>query len=128
MRILERASGELNLAHYRVLSAVASGEERASRVAQRLALGKPTVSAAVEALSHRGLLDRRTASGDQRAIVLQLTREGEELLERAEADMVGVLERLLAGTQDEDQVFATLARLGTAMDRQATEHRQRETP
>ena len=34
-RILERATGELSLAHYRVLAAVASGEERASRLAVR---------------------------------------------------------------------------------------------
>jgi len=33
-----------------VLSAVASGQERASQVAARLALGKPAVSAAVESL------------------------------------------------------------------------------
>ncbi len=57
-RVLERASGELSLAHYRVLSAIASGEKRASRVAERLAIGKPTVSAAVEALAQRGLLLR----------------------------------------------------------------------
>jgi DNA-binding MarR family transcriptional regulator len=50
-RVLERASGELSLAHYRVLAAIASGDERASRVANRLAIGKPTVSVAVEALA-----------------------------------------------------------------------------
>src|ERR1700728_2063445 len=64
-RILERGSGELSLAHYRVLSAIASGDERASRVAKRLAIGKPTVSAAVEALAQRGLLVRSAVDGDQ---------------------------------------------------------------
>src|SRR5579875_3572176 len=49
--VLERSSSELNLAHYRVLSAIASGQERASHVAARLALGRPAVSAAVESLS-----------------------------------------------------------------------------
>ncbi len=53
-RVLERASSELSLAHYRVLSAIASGDERGSRIAARLALGKPTVSAAVESLCQRG--------------------------------------------------------------------------
>jgi DNA-binding MarR family transcriptional regulator len=72
-RLLERASGELNLAHYRVLSAIASGDERASRIATRLAIGKPTVSATVEALCHRGLLARSRGDDDQRVDVLRLT-------------------------------------------------------
>src|ERR1700678_4177691 len=84
--VLERASDELSLAHYRVLSAVASGQERASHVAARLALGRPTVSAAVDSLSKRGLLDRLSVDGDHRVAVLRLTAEGEELLVRVEAE------------------------------------------
>ena len=57
-RVIERAGDELNLAQYRVLVAIASGDERASRVATRLAIGKPTVSAIVEALHDRGLVPR----------------------------------------------------------------------
>ena len=87
-RVLERASGELSLAHYRVLSAIASGDERASRVAARLAVGKPTISAAVESLCQRGLLVRSEVTGDQRAAALRLTAEGEALLDRVEAEMV----------------------------------------
>src|ERR1700685_3261276 len=75
-RLLERASGELSLAHYRVLSAIASGDERASRIAARLALGKPTVSAAVSALCRRELLTRSDVAADQRAAALELTEAG----------------------------------------------------
>src|SRR6059058_1194066 len=57
-RLMERASGDLSLAHYRVLSAVADGDQRATRLAERLALGKPTISASVDALCRRGLLAR----------------------------------------------------------------------
>ena len=84
-KVMERASGGLSLAHYRVLAAVAAGDERASRVAARLALGKPTVSASVEALCARGLLVRSGVAGDQRAIQLSLTEPGRELLEIAAA-------------------------------------------
>ena len=66
-RVLERASGDLSMAHYRVLAAVADGDERASRVAARLALGKPTISASVDALCRRGLLTREDVVHDQRA-------------------------------------------------------------
>jgi DNA-binding MarR family transcriptional regulator len=82
-RVLERASGELSLAHYRVLSAIASGDERASRVASRLAIGKPTISAAVDTLCQRGLLLRSDVDGDQRVASLRLTSEGTKPCSRA---------------------------------------------
>ena len=115
-RVLERASGELNLAHYRVLSAVASGDERASRVAARLALGKPTVSAAVDALCRRGLLTRTAEAGDQRAIALALTVAGRSLLERVEDEMVATITGLSARTPDPAQVIESLGWIGGAID------------
>jgi DNA-binding MarR family transcriptional regulator len=115
-RVLERASGELSLAHYRVLSAVASGDERASRVAERLAIGKPTVSAAVEALVERGLLVRSGADGDQRVAVLHLTAEGVALLARVEADMVRRIDDLCDRTPDGAQLMESLVWLGAAID------------
>lgn len=121
-RILERASGDLNLAHYRVLSAVASGDERASRVAARLALGRPTVSAAVDSLCQRGLLTRDAAADDQRASVLRLTDRGRELLDGVEAEMVGRLDDLRARTPGGDRLVEALVWLGTAID-QATAER-----
>jgi DNA-binding MarR family transcriptional regulator len=115
-RILERASGELNLAHYRVLSAVASGEERASRVAERLALGKPTVSAAVDSLCQRGLLNRTGAATDQRVMVLSLTEVGQELLDSVEAEMVKRIETLRARTPGGERLVESLSWLGRAID------------
>jgi DNA-binding MarR family transcriptional regulator len=115
-RVLERASGELSLAHYRVLSAVASGDQRASRVAERLAIGKPTVSAAVEALVERGLLVRSGADGDQRVAVLHLTPQGVALLARVEADMVRRIDDLCARTPDGGQLMESLVWLGAAID------------
>ncbi len=93
-RILERASGELGLAHYRVLSAIAAGEERASRVAARFELGRPTVSASVDALCRAGLIERAAVENDQRAFALRLTAHGQETLQRVETEMVAVLEEL----------------------------------
>jgi DNA-binding MarR family transcriptional regulator len=115
-RILERVSGELNLAHYRVLSAIASGDERASRVAARLAIGKPTVSAAVDSLCQRGLLSRTGADTDQRVAVLRLTEAGRALLEGVEAEMVSRIESLLARTAGGEQLIESLVWLGRAID------------
>jgi DNA-binding MarR family transcriptional regulator len=115
-RMLERASPELSLAHYRVLSAVAAGDQRASRVARRLAVGKPTISAAVEALCRRGLLKRSGVAGDQRAAALALSGDGEALLARVESQMVGRLADLCARTPDGAGLVESLISLGAAID------------
>ncbi len=106
----------MSLAHYRVLLAVASGDERASRVADRLAIGKPTVSAAVEALVERGLLVRSGVDGDQRVAALHLTPDGVALLARVESDMVRRIDDLCARTPDGDQLMESLVWLGAAID------------
>ena len=115
-KILERASGGLSLAHYRVLAAVAAGDARASRVAARLALGKPTVSASVEALSARGLLVRSGVACDQRAVQLSLTAAGATVLESAQLSMTSALEDLAARTGRRDEVISALVALGSAID------------
>lgn len=123
-KILERASGGLSLAHYRVLAAVAAGDARASRVAARLALGKPTVSASVEALSARGLLVRSGVACDQRAVQLSLTAAGATVLESAQLSMTSALEDLAARTGRRDEVISALVALGSAIDDMAAGPRQ----
>jgi DNA-binding MarR family transcriptional regulator len=124
-RLLERSSGDLNLAHYRVLSAIAEGSERASRVADRLTLGKPTVSAAVESLTKRGLITREDVAEDRRATTLALTPAGEEALAAVDREMLGHLDDLLGRTEDSAQVLDSLGQLGKALDEQAAERAAR---
>jgi len=128
-RVLERSTGDLNLAHYRVLSAVAEGDERASRVADRLALGKPTISAAVESLVKRGLISREDAADDRRAATLTLTPAGEEALAEVERGMVERIDEFLERTPDPARVVESLGQLGDAIDevmseRAAAKHRK----
>jgi DNA-binding MarR family transcriptional regulator len=115
-RLLERSTGELSLAHYRVLSAVAAGEARASRVAARLALGKPTVSASVDSLCQRGLLTRNPVSSDQRAARLELTSAGDAALARVELEMIARIRSVIERTDTPGQVVGALADLGRALD------------
>ena len=121
----KRASDGLSLSHYRVLSAIAAGDERASRVAGRLAVGKPTISATVESLSQRGLLARSTVKGDHRAAALRLTAQGEALLARVEADMAARLEDLCSRTPDGGQLIESLMWLGVAIEADAAERQAR---
>jgi DNA-binding MarR family transcriptional regulator len=113
--VLERASSELSLAHYRVLAAISSGS------ADRLAVGKPTISAAVEALERRGLLERLAVEGDQRAATLRLTVEGELLLHQVEAEMTARLDDLCGRVADPARLLEALVWLGEAIDSRMAE-------
>lgn len=118
-RLLERAAGDLGLAHYRVLMMVAAGNERASRLASALALGKPAVSATVESLVARGLLVRSEVAGDQRAVRLRLTPSGARALEAAEEQMAARLAEVLRRADDSEATEGALVALGAALDRYA---------
>src|SRR5215813_13628124 len=95
-RSLERAAGscELTLAQYRVLALIAAGDERSSLLANRLAVAKPTITAVVDGLVDRGLLERASVHGDRRSIRLSLTKEGTHALHAAEQEMATVLEHI----------------------------------
>ena len=120
-RLLERSSAELSLAHYRILSAIAAGDERASRIASRLAVGKPTISAAVELLSQRGLLTRSRFDDDQRVATLALTEEGARLLARVEGAMIARLREVSDRSPSGDQLLQGLAELGAAIEQVSAE-------
>jgi DNA-binding MarR family transcriptional regulator len=114
-RAMERAAGDLTLAQYRVLALVSAGDERATLLAGRLAITKPSVSAVVDGLAERGYLDRKPVDGDRRAIRLCITREGVAALAAAETAMAERLEPLVDALDDRtvfveslDQIEATL--------------------
>jgi DNA-binding MarR family transcriptional regulator len=123
--VLEKSSDDLSLGHYRVLCAVASGQERASQVAARLALGRPAVSAAVESLCERGLLTRSEVDEDRRAVILRLTSAGSELLARVEGEMRERIRDLCRRTPDGDRLLEALVWLGRAIDERRAESRAR---
>lgn len=110
--------------HYRVLAAVAEGDERASLVAKRLALGKPAISASVDALCRRGLLIRQPTAGDQRVSPLRLTPAGQVALHEAETAMLTRLDAVLAHTDDAPGALAALNRLGAGLDVLVAERRR----
>jgi DNA-binding MarR family transcriptional regulator len=118
-RFSERALGDLSLTHYRVLSAIASGDERASRVAANFSLGKPAVSATVDALWRSGLVSKSAAGDDQRASDLALTAEGRRVLERAERSLITELRELSANDEEAAHVVQVLAELGLALEAQS---------
>jgi DNA-binding MarR family transcriptional regulator len=116
-RGLERACGDtdLTLAQYRVLALVAAGDERSSLLANRLTAAKPTITAVVDGLVERGLLERGSVEGDRRSIRLGLTKTGHGALRRAEHEMCDAFDRVLGHASDRDAVLAALADLDGAL-------------
>ena len=126
-RALERVSPELSLPQYRLLSRVAAGDDRATDLAGRLDLAKPTITAMVDSLVCRGLLVRCAAAGDRRVTRLEVSPEGRAALAETEAAMAAALSGLVTECNQPDLVVAALAELGGVLDaRIAARRRQRD--
>jgi DNA-binding MarR family transcriptional regulator len=126
-RLLERACGDLDppltLAQYRLLAMIGSGADRASHLAGQLALAKPTVSATVDTLAERGLVERASSRDDRRVTTLSVTVAGHEVLRNAEIVMRAQLDDVLARVDDRDAVAGAVASLGAALDARRDERR-----
>jgi DNA-binding MarR family transcriptional regulator len=114
-RALERACADLTLAQYRILAMVASGDARASKLAERLAVAKPTVTAVVDGLVDRGYLRREAVPGDRRSASIVVTTEGRARLATAEDAMSARLDKLLGAVSDRDAFLHGLVEIDAAM-------------
>jgi long-chain acyl-CoA synthetase len=79
------AQVDLTLPQYRVLGILVEGSAAASGLAGRLAVRPSSVTAIIDGLVAKGLVDRTHQEDDRRRIALRLTEEGERVL--AEADL-----------------------------------------
>jgi long-chain acyl-CoA synthetase len=115
-RLLENSPTEISITQYRLLALVDADVERASVLAGRLALSKPTITAAVDGLVERGLVVRGEVSGDRRATSIRLTPNGKKALRTAEAEMSARLDPILDRCDDRDAVLAAIDQVGRALD------------
>jgi len=111
----------LSLSDYRLLTAVAGGEGRASRLARRLAVGKPSVSASVESLVRRGLLARSAGIADQRATDLTVTSHGHTVLADADRAVAGLVSDIADRTPRPGATLSALAAFGVALEQRQSE-------
>jgi long-chain acyl-CoA synthetase len=125
-RALERAVADkdLTLAQYRVLALIAGGDERSTLLADRLAVAKPTITAVVDGLVERGLIERSTVDGDRRSIRLALTKPGTKALRDADAQMAATLERIFGHAEHRDELIAALADLDGALTARMWQRRE----
>jgi DNA-binding MarR family transcriptional regulator len=131
-RLLERACGELQppltLAQYRLLAMIGSGADRASHLAGQLALAKPTVSATVDTLVERRLVERASSRDDRRVTTLTVTERGQQELAAAEVAMRAGLDDVLGRLDDPAAVSSTLAALRSGLDERRSERRAARAP
>jgi long-chain acyl-CoA synthetase len=97
------AQMDLTLPQYRVLGILAEGSAAASGLAGRLAVRPSSVTAIIDGLAARGLVDRKHEEGDRRRIALRLTDEGARIVAEADRSVDNYLASIAACLPDEDE-------------------------
>jgi long-chain acyl-CoA synthetase len=99
------AEVDLTLPQYRVLGILAEGSAAASGLAGRLAVRPSSVTAIIDGLLAKGLVDRRHEEGDRRRIALRLTDEGARTVAEADLAVDAYLASIAAHLPDEDSAM-----------------------
>jgi DNA-binding MarR family transcriptional regulator len=123
-RILETAPAPVSLSQYRLMALVASGEAQASRLATKLAVSRPTITATVDSLLSSKLLTRRKDSQDGRVATLALTASGRRKLQEANQlfeDRLGVV---FNSVSDPDALVRLLLEVDAGIEEQHARRRR----
>ena len=115
-RFLEAADAGVTLPQYRMLATLNEGGVRSARLAQRLAIRKPTATALADGLVGAGFAERESEDGDRRIVRLRITDNGRAALEKAAVVYRERLRPLLDELPDEARFLADLRRIGAALD------------
>lgn len=94
---------DLTLPQYRALAFLARGILSPSLLAGRLAVTRPTITALVDGLVQRGLVERRPDPDDGRRTMHRLTDTGHATLDRADHAVADRLGRLLDHLSEVDR-------------------------
>jgi DNA-binding MarR family transcriptional regulator len=115
-RVIERALDDMTLPQFRVLTLIASSPERASRVAEKAAVSRPSLTGLLDGLEARGWVRRVGVDGDRRGVGLEVTVEGRAALRAAEQSAEARLEHVLEELPADERasVLAGLNALGGA--------------
>jgi len=109
---------DLSLPQYRVLGLLDERSSVSSDLAERLGVRPPTVTAVVDGLVARGLVERHPVAGDRRRVDHKVTPEGLALLAAADAAVEARLNIVTDAMDDPaaaEEAFAGLAGWRTAL-------------
>jgi DNA-binding MarR family transcriptional regulator len=129
-RSLERVETGLSLPQYQLLSMVRGGGERSARLADKLAVRKPTLTAAADALVAAGFLEREADPGDRRVVRVRITEAGLAAVRSAEEQLAVALAPLFGDAASHlegggEALLDCFDALSGALDRRFAEHRAR---
>jgi DNA-binding MarR family transcriptional regulator len=114
-RVLERIDAGVSPQQYRMLKLIGEGGERSARLADRLAVARPTLTATADSLVAAGLAYREAEPGDRRVVRLRLTEAGQATVARADVAYAEWFGGLLDHTGQREQIVADLLQLDAAM-------------
>jgi DNA-binding MarR family transcriptional regulator len=114
-RVLERTLDDMTLPQFRVLALISSAPERASHLAEKAAVSRPSLTGLLDGLEARGWVERSDVEGDRRGVTLELTKAGAAALRHAERAMAGALDEVLAHADDRAAIVTGLTQFGLAM-------------
>jgi DNA-binding MarR family transcriptional regulator len=121
-RVAEQAcqSTGISLPQYRLLVSVFGQPQRASELAARVGVSRPTLTSLVDGLEEAGLLQRMPVPTDRRGIQLVPTEEGLRAVARAENALTRRMLQLVA-PETAAIVGDVVKVLGAALDREGEE-------
>jgi DNA-binding MarR family transcriptional regulator len=115
-RSMERVEAGLTPQQYRMLKLIGAGGERSAKLAERLAVAKPTLTSTADGLVAAGLLYRETETSDRRVVRLRLTEAGRAAVDRADAVYADWLGGLLAEAGEPGRLLEDLSLIDRAID------------
>ncbi|MDG2428470.1 MAG: MarR family transcriptional regulator [Acidimicrobiales bacterium] len=111
------AEHQLSLSQYRVLIFLDEGGAAPSDLAERLSVSRPSITALMDGMAERGLVERHRHPDDGRRVVHHLTESGRSALQLADEAVAGRLLRLGAHVNagDPTPLIQNLSRFGDAI-------------
>jgi long-chain acyl-CoA synthetase len=111
----------MTLPQYRLLSLVATAPERASRLADRASVTRPSLTGILDGLVTRGWVARSDVDGDRRGVTLTITAAGQQAYDDATAATTSGLDELISGADPKTRakILAGLVALRTLMQERA---------
>ncbi len=114
-RVMERIEAGVSPQQYRMLKLIGEGGERSARLAEKLAVARPTLTSTADSLVAAGLAYREAEPGDRRVVRLRLTAEGLAAIERGDQAYGAWFDSLLGHTGRREEILADLEALGDAL-------------
>jgi DNA-binding MarR family transcriptional regulator len=117
------AGGQLSIGQGRLLMAISHGHCSVSDLAEKSRVSLPTISRKIDLLVEKGMVTRRRDPEDRRALVLEITDEGQRVMEQHRQHANLQLSKYLESLTEEEllQIMQSLKLLRKAFGLSETE-------